>query len=165
MNRLLLIGCLFIAVAVNAQLLDEGYLQFKNTPSYIGTRDSISFSVEDIEKKIPNGSIIRIDWLDENGRLLDYKLIQLTDNKVCGVFRNEQISRGPSLLRAYFSENGKPMHTARSIVYIGGKPDPISIPERLQPVIINALFKKQIKPTALLILFVKNIDPQVFNTN
>jgi hypothetical protein len=142
MNRLLLIGCLFIAVAVNAQLLDEGYLQFKNTPSYIGTRDSISFSVEDIEKKIPNGSIIRIDWLDENGRLLDYKLIQLTDNKVCGVFRNEQISRGPSLLRAYFSENGKPMHTARSIVYIGGKTDPISIPERLQPVIINAPFKK-----------------------
>jgi hypothetical protein len=142
MNRLLLISCLFIAVIANAQLLDEGYLQFKNTPASIGTRDSISFSVMDNAKKIPNGSIIRVDWLDENGRLLDYKLIPLADNKVCGVFRNEQISRGPSLLRAYFYENGKPMHTARSIVYIGGKIDAVSIPESLQPVIINAPFKK-----------------------
>ena len=124
------------------QSLDEGYLQFKNTASFISTRDSVLFSVVDLSSKIPDGSIIRVDWLDENGRLLDYKLIPLTAGKVCSAFANEQISRGPTLLRAYFYENGRPMHTTRTIIYIGGKINALTIPENLQPTIINAPFKK-----------------------
>jgi hypothetical protein len=143
MKKLLLlcIACIPTIIACS-QLLDEGYLQFRSTSTFISGRDSLLFSVEDQSDKIPNGSIIRVDWLDENGRLLDYKLIPLTDGKVCGAFANDQISRGPTLLRAYFFENGKPMHTARTIIYIGGKVNALTIPENLQPAIINAPFKK-----------------------
>lgn len=133
---------LFFGSISKAQLLDEGFLQFNNPAISISSSDSLRFSVEDKSQKIPAGSIIRIDWIDENGRLLDYKLIPLSSAKACGVFGNDQINRGPTLLRAYFYENGKPMHTARAIVYIGGKVNPIAIPERLQPTIINAPFKK-----------------------
>lgn len=135
------IAVLFATNAI-AQDLNEGCLLFKETPEAITPGTPVKFKLVDTSNTLPDSTVVRIDWLDEGGHLLNFALLYLQNGVACYSFDNNKILKGPTLLRGYFFSKGNPRHIARQFVHINAAstvPE-VLIPDSLQPFIINKPF-------------------------
>lgn len=106
--------------------------------------DTVHFTITDQKGNLPDGALVQVEWLDEKGRLLESKLLSLKAGKACQYFDNKKIKKGPSLIRAYFSENGQPKHFSRQLIFIQNENTLpfVTLPDSLYPYTINAPIKK-----------------------